>query len=94
MEAAQLVASRQASKKTPRTYSDYRVMLAEKDLDLGGVLLEKGCDIHFEPAGNILLGRVQGILAIDHPLSIAEPPCRRHTEMGLTEFRNRSKLGT
>jgi predicted dehydrogenase len=28
------VASRQASKKTPRTYSDYRKMLAEKDLDI------------------------------------------------------------
>jgi predicted dehydrogenase len=33
-DAAQLVASRQASKKTPRTYSDYRKMLAEKDLDI------------------------------------------------------------
>lgn len=33
-EAAQLVASRQASKKTPRTYGDYRAMLKEKDLDI------------------------------------------------------------
>jgi predicted dehydrogenase len=33
-EAAELVASRQASKKTPRTYRDFREMLAEKDLDL------------------------------------------------------------
>ena len=33
-EAAGLVASRQKSKKTPRTYGDYRKMLAEKDLDL------------------------------------------------------------
>jgi predicted dehydrogenase len=32
--AAELVATRQASKKTPRTYSDYRRMLAEKDLDI------------------------------------------------------------
>jgi predicted dehydrogenase len=32
--AAALVATRQASKKTPRTYSDYRKMLAEKDLDI------------------------------------------------------------
>jgi predicted dehydrogenase len=32
--AAELVASRQASRKTPRTYHDYREMLAEKDLDL------------------------------------------------------------
>jgi predicted dehydrogenase len=33
-EAAALVAQRQASKKTPRTYSDYRAMLKEKDLDI------------------------------------------------------------
>jgi predicted dehydrogenase len=33
-DAARQVASRQASKKTPRTFTDYRRMLAEKDLDL------------------------------------------------------------
>jgi predicted dehydrogenase len=33
-DAAQQVASRQLSRKTPRTYADYRKMLAEKDLDL------------------------------------------------------------
>src|SRR5688572_1283612 len=33
-DAAELVATRQASKKKPRTYADYRKMLAEKDLDL------------------------------------------------------------
>jgi predicted dehydrogenase len=33
-DAAQQVASRQVSKKTPRIYHDYRKMLAEKDLDL------------------------------------------------------------
>ncbi|MCR9294597.1 MAG: Gfo/Idh/MocA family oxidoreductase [bacterium] len=33
-EAADLVEARQASKKRPRTYADYRKMLAEKDLDL------------------------------------------------------------
>src|SRR3954452_15797709 len=32
-EAADLVATRQASHKKPRTYGDYRKMLAEKDLD-------------------------------------------------------------
>jgi predicted dehydrogenase len=31
--AAELVAARQVSKKTPRTYGDYRAMLKEKDLD-------------------------------------------------------------
>lgn len=33
-EAAGMVASRQASKKVPRTFGDYRKMLAEKDLDI------------------------------------------------------------
>jgi predicted dehydrogenase len=32
--AADMVAQRQASKKRPRTYSDYRQMLAQKDLDI------------------------------------------------------------
>src|SRR5712692_2271438 len=32
--AAQRVAARQVSGKTPRSYGDYRRMLAEKDLDL------------------------------------------------------------
>src|SRR5690349_16672271 len=33
-DAAEIVAGRQASKKKPRTYGDYREMLKEKDLDL------------------------------------------------------------
>jgi len=32
--AAQLVSARQASRKLPRTYTDYRAMLQQKDLDL------------------------------------------------------------
>ena len=33
-KAAEMVAARQASKKTPRTYGDYREMLKEQDLDI------------------------------------------------------------
>ena len=33
-EAAEIVSTRQASKKKPRTYGDYREMLKEKDLDI------------------------------------------------------------
>src|SRR2546421_4164840 len=33
-DAADMVASRQASKKKPRTYGDYREMLKEKDLEI------------------------------------------------------------
>lgn len=32
--AAEMIAQRQTSRKTPRTYSDYRPMLKEKDLDI------------------------------------------------------------
>ena len=32
--AAELVSQRQKSKKTPRTYTDYRAMLKEKNLDI------------------------------------------------------------
>lgn len=33
-EAAEMAASRQLSKKKPKTYTDYREMLKEKDLDI------------------------------------------------------------
>jgi len=33
-EAAEMIAARQASKKTPRTYGDYRELLKNKDLDV------------------------------------------------------------
>src|ERR1700726_4812333 len=33
-DAAEMTSQRQTSKKKPRTYSDYRKMLAEKDLDI------------------------------------------------------------
>lgn len=33
-DCAQMVAARQSSNKVPRTYSDYRTMLAERDLDI------------------------------------------------------------
>src|SRR5437764_10278458 len=33
-EAAEMTSQRQASKKKPRTYGDYRKMIAEKELDI------------------------------------------------------------
>src|SRR4030095_11961292 len=33
-QAADMIATRQASKKKPRTFADYRPMLKEKDLDI------------------------------------------------------------
>src|SRR5262245_8252967 len=75
-DAAQLVASRQASGKTPRTYSDYRRMLAEKDLELVIVAtpdhwhalpaiaaMEAGADLYLQKPISVDVVEGQAILA-------------------------------
>src|SRR3954447_10107864 len=60
-DAARIVAGRQVSKRTPRTYGDYRKMLAEKDLDICCVgtpdhwhalvaieAMNAGCDLYLQ----------------------------------------------
>ena len=74
--AADLVAMRQASKKRPRTFADYRKMLAEKDLDI--VLIatpdhwhalpmiaaaEAGADIYLQKPISIDVAEGQAMLA-------------------------------
>jgi predicted dehydrogenase len=75
-EAADIVASRQASKKKPRTYADYREMLKEKDLDI--VLIatpdhwhalpaiaacEAGADLYLQKPISVDIAEGQAILA-------------------------------
>src|ERR1051326_8763339 len=75
-EAADIVASRQLSKKKPRTYADYREMLKEKDLDI--VLIatpdhwhalpmiaaaEAGADIYVQKPISVDIVEVQAMLA-------------------------------
>jgi predicted dehydrogenase len=75
-DAADLVATRQVSKKKPRTYSDYRKMLAEKDLDIVLIAtpdhwhalpmiaaLEAGADIYVQKPISIDIAEGQAMLA-------------------------------
>ncbi len=75
-EAAELVASRQLSRKTPRTYADYREMLAEKDLDLVLIAtpdhwhalpmiaaVEAGCDVYVQKPIGVDVVEGQAMLA-------------------------------
>lgn len=75
-EAADIVASRQASKKKPRTYGDYREMLKEKDLDIVVIgtpdhwhalpmiaAVEAGADVYVQKPVSIDIAEGQAMLA-------------------------------
>ncbi len=75
-EAADIVASRQASKKKPRTYADYREMLKEKDLDIVLIAtpdhwhalpmiaaVEAGADIYVQKPISVDIAEGQAMLA-------------------------------
>src|SRR5215813_9235770 len=74
--AAEIVATRQASKKTPRTYGDYRDMLKEKDLDLVLIAtpdhwhalsmiaaVEAGADVYVQKPISVDIAEGQAMLA-------------------------------
>ena len=75
-DAAELVSQRQASKKKPRTYSDYREMLKEKDLDVVLVAtpdhwhalamiaaVEAGADVYVQKPISVDIAEGQAMLA-------------------------------
>src|SRR5579864_1093878 len=75
-EAADLVASRQKSGKTPRLYHDYRDMLKEKDLDIVEVAtpdhwhalamiaaVESGADVYVQKPISVDIAEGQAMLA-------------------------------
>jgi predicted dehydrogenase len=75
-EAAEIVASRQISKKKPRLYTDYRKMLAEKDLDIVEVAtpdhqhaliaiaaIQSGVDVYLQKPISVDIVEGQAILA-------------------------------
>src|SRR5437667_9082512 len=65
-EAAEIVASRQASKKKPRTYGDYREMLKEKDLDI--VLI--GTPDHWHALAMIAAVEAGADVYVQKPISV------------------------
>src|SRR5437660_4287837 len=65
-EAAELVASRQASKKKPRTYGDYREMLKERDLDI--VLI--GTPDHWHALTMIAAAEAGADIYVQKPISV------------------------
>jgi predicted dehydrogenase len=75
-EAAEIVASRQASKKSPRTFSDYREMLKQKDLDIVLIAtpdhwhalpmiaaVEAGADVYVQKPISVDIAEGQAMLA-------------------------------
>src|SRR5918993_5035387 len=64
--AADLIATRQASKQKPRTYSDYREMLKEKDLDI--VLI--GTPDHWHALGMIEAVKAGADVYCQKPISV------------------------
>jgi len=64
--AAELVATRQASKKAPRTYADYREMLKEKDLDI--VLI--GTPDHWHALAMIAAVEAGADVYVQKPISV------------------------
>src|SRR5215470_14198319 len=65
-EAAEIVATRQASKKKPRTYADYREMLKEKDLDI--VLI--ATPDHWHPLAMIAACEAGADVYVEKPISV------------------------
>lgn len=81
-EAADLVEGRQASKKKPRTYTDYREMLKEKDLDIVLIAtpdhwhaltaiaaMEAGADLYLQKPVSVDVVEGQSILATARKLN-------------------------
>ena len=65
-QAAEIVATRQASKKAPRTYTDYREMLKEKDLDI--VLI--ATPDHWHPLAMIAACEAGADVYVEKPISV------------------------
>ena len=102
-EAADLVATRQASKRKPRLYSDYRKMLAEKDLDIVEVATpdhwhaltmiaacEAGADVYCQKPISVDVVEGQAMLATARRLGrVVQIGTQRRSTPHLVEARDR-----
>src|SRR3569832_1789647 len=102
-EAAEMVAGRQASKKSPRTHADYREMLREKDLDI--VLIatpdhwhalpmiaacEAGADIYVQKPVSVDIDEGKAMLAAARKhLRVVQVGTQRRSTPHLIEARDR-----
>ena len=101
-EAAELIASRQTSKRKPRTYRDYRHMLGEKDLDVVLVgtpdhwhalamiaAIESGADVYVQKPISVDVREGQAMLAAARRHQrVVQVGLERRTTPHLIEARN------
>jgi predicted dehydrogenase len=102
-DAAAQVASRQASKKTPRTYADYRQMLAGRDLDLVIIAtpdhwhaltaieaMKAGADLYLQKPISVDVIEAQSLLATARKLGrVVEVGTQRRSTPHLVRARDR-----
>src|SRR5919201_609850 len=102
-EAAEMTAQRQASKKKPRTYSDYRAMLAERDLDLVIIgtpdhwhalptiaAIEAGADVYVQKPISVDVAEGQAMVAAARKhKKVVEVGTQRRSTPHLVEARDR-----
>jgi predicted dehydrogenase len=102
-EAADLVATRQASKRRPRTFGDYRKMLAQKDLDIVLVVtpdhwhalptiaaLEAGADVWVQKPISVDIVEGQAMLSAARRLKrVVQVGTQRRSTPHLIEARDR-----
>jgi predicted dehydrogenase len=101
-DAADMVATRQLSKKKPRTYSDYREMLKEKDLDIVEVAtpdhwhalpmiaaVEAGADVYVQKPISVDVVEGQAMLAAARRTGrVVQVGTQRRSTPHLVEARN------
>jgi predicted dehydrogenase len=102
-KAADIVAGRQASKKKPRTYSDYREMLRQKDLDIVLIAtpdhwhalpaieaIKSGCDLYLQKPISVDIAEGQAILAAARKYNrVVQIGTQRRSTPHLIEARDR-----